>query len=513
MSGIAAQPRPPGQGLLDIYDRALPVVYGYLAARVGDRSTAEELTSEVFLAAVARRPAPCRSRHRHAGGWWGWPATSSSTTGGAASARTASLAAVAALPDPDDDPWDVRLDVMHAREVLARLGPANRLALTLRYLDGLSIPEMARGAGPQPSRHRSARRAGPGRVPPCLRGGGGPMSDPLDALRLPLAPLAPDPAFAARLRPATPPRSPCPRRGPRTREDAMPDDTSTPLTEAGASGAARRPDPEPYLAVADARAAVAWYVDVFGGAAGESVEMPDGRLGHAEVRIGDSTLMLADEFPEMGLLAPPAGVARRCRWWSTWPTSTTPTAGRPPPGATIEREPADMPYGFRAAAVVDPFGHRWLVEAPLTGAAPAADAVAPPAARPKPRTAHEVTDEHEVYTEPGDIVYVTWQVPDEQRTARFFGELLGWTFRPARSRTACRWTAPTCSVACGAGARAPPIDAKLMYHVADIAEAVAKVRGPRGHGHRARADALRLVGRLHRRPGHGVLASPPRPSD
>ena len=42
----------PGAGLLDLYDRALPVVYGYLVSRVGDRATAEELTSEVFLAAV-----------------------------------------------------------------------------------------------------------------------------------------------------------------------------------------------------------------------------------------------------------------------------------------------------------------------------------------------------------------------------------------------------------------------------------------------------------------------------
>ena len=142
MSGIAAQPRPPGQGLLDIYDRALPVVYGYLAAHVGDRSTAEELTSEVFLAAVdaARRPAAPDidtpwlvgvARHKLVDHWR------------RREREDRRLAAVAALPTSDDDPWDVRLDVLHAREVLAQLGPANRLALTLRYLDGLSIPEMA----------------------------------------------------------------------------------------------------------------------------------------------------------------------------------------------------------------------------------------------------------------------------------------------------------------------------------------------------------------------------------
>ena len=50
MSGIAPEPRPRGQGLLDLYDRALPVVYGYLVSRVGDRATAEEIVQDVFVA-------------------------------------------------------------------------------------------------------------------------------------------------------------------------------------------------------------------------------------------------------------------------------------------------------------------------------------------------------------------------------------------------------------------------------------------------------------------------------
>ena len=129
-------------GLLDLYDRALPVVYGYLLSRVGDRTTAEELTSEVFLVAVdrARRPsAPAVdvgwlvgvARHKLVDHWR------------REDREERRRAAVAAQPVPDDDPWDARLDVLEARATLARLGPANRLALTLRYLDGLSIPEMA----------------------------------------------------------------------------------------------------------------------------------------------------------------------------------------------------------------------------------------------------------------------------------------------------------------------------------------------------------------------------------
>ena len=146
MSGTAPEPRPHGQGLLDLYDRALPVVYGYLVARVGDRTTAEELTSEVFLAAVdaVQRPAAPPvdtpwlvgvARHKLVDHWR------------RRERDERRLAAVAAQPARDDDPWDARLDVLHAREVLSQLGPANRLALTLRYLDGLSIPEMARELG------------------------------------------------------------------------------------------------------------------------------------------------------------------------------------------------------------------------------------------------------------------------------------------------------------------------------------------------------------------------------
>jgi RNA polymerase sigma-70 factor (ECF subfamily) len=146
VSETQPDPPPSGAGLLDLYDRALPVVYGYLVSRVGDRATAEELASEVFLAAVdaVRRPTGPEidtgwlvgvARHKLVDHWR------------RRERDDRKLAAVAGQPTHDDDPWDARLDVLQARETLARLGPANRLALTLRYLDGLSIPEMARELG------------------------------------------------------------------------------------------------------------------------------------------------------------------------------------------------------------------------------------------------------------------------------------------------------------------------------------------------------------------------------
>ena len=146
MSGAHPDRSSPASGILDLYDRALPVVYGYLVSRVGDRATAEELTSEVFLAAVdasGREASPTIdtgwlvgvARHKLVDHWR------------RREREERKLRAIAALPTTDEDPWDVRLDVLQAREVLARMGPANRMALTLRYLDGLSIPEMARELG------------------------------------------------------------------------------------------------------------------------------------------------------------------------------------------------------------------------------------------------------------------------------------------------------------------------------------------------------------------------------
>ncbi|CAN5745738.1 sigma-70 family RNA polymerase sigma factor [soil metagenome] len=133
-----------GEALLALYDQALPEVYGYLVARCGTPAVAEDVTSEVFLAAVdavQRGTVPNLTvawligvgRHKLVDHW----------------RRTARedrrLHRVAAEPDAaDDDPWDAHLDAVVAHEVLASLGPHHRSALTLRYLDGLSVPEVAR---------------------------------------------------------------------------------------------------------------------------------------------------------------------------------------------------------------------------------------------------------------------------------------------------------------------------------------------------------------------------------
>jgi RNA polymerase sigma-70 factor (ECF subfamily) len=135
-----------GQRLLDVYDVALPQVYGYLLARCGTVQVAEDLTAETFLAAVdtARRdPATPISvpwlvgvaRHKLVDHWR------------AKAREERGLRAVHSDPvlgDPEvSDPWDERLDALLAKQTLDRLGPHHRAALTLRYLDDLPVPQVA----------------------------------------------------------------------------------------------------------------------------------------------------------------------------------------------------------------------------------------------------------------------------------------------------------------------------------------------------------------------------------
>jgi RNA polymerase sigma-70 factor (ECF subfamily) len=133
----------PRQALLQIYDGALPRVYGYLLRRCGRREDAEELTSETFLAAAdAVRRSPPRTldvpwllgvaRHKLADHW-------------RRQAREERGLRLAADP-PDqqvDDPWDAWLDGVRAHQTLADLAAQHRLALTLRYVDDLPVAQVA----------------------------------------------------------------------------------------------------------------------------------------------------------------------------------------------------------------------------------------------------------------------------------------------------------------------------------------------------------------------------------
>lgn len=123
----------------------------------------------------------------------------------------------------------------------------------------------------------------------------------------------------------------------------------------------------PYLMVADARAALAFYEDAFGArAVSDPIVMDDGRVGHAEIDINGSVLMLADEFPEMGLVGPLRRGGTSVSLVVYVPDVDATFARAVALGATPERPPADQFHGSRAGWLVDPFGHRWSISTALT---------------------------------------------------------------------------------------------------------------------------------------------------
>lgn len=127
----------------------------------------------------------------------------------------------------------------------------------------------------------------------------------------------------------------------------------------------------PYLAVAGASDAVDWYGSVFGAVETMRIGSDDGRVGHAELTIGDVTIYLADEFPEIGHVAPTTLGGTAAALHLTVDDVDATYARAVASGATGQREPADQPHGNRQGSIVDPFGHRWLLSQPLGAPAPA----------------------------------------------------------------------------------------------------------------------------------------------
>jgi PhnB protein len=121
------------------------------------------------------------------------------------------------------------------------------------------------------------------------------------------------------------------------------------------------PRVSPYLHVDGAAAAIEFYREVFG--AKERVRMPgpDGRIGHAELEVGDSVLMLADEHPEIGVLGPKT-IGGTPVTVSVYVEDVDRTFARALQlGAVEVRGVEDQFYGDRSGQFEDPFGHRWSV--------------------------------------------------------------------------------------------------------------------------------------------------------
>ena len=117
----------------------------------------------------------------------------------------------------------------------------------------------------------------------------------------------------------------------------------------------------PYLCVNDAAGALEFYKKAFG--ATELMRMPDpgGRIGHAEVKIGDSIIMLADEFPEMGFRSPQTLGGSPFAIYLYVEDVDAVVGQAVAAGAKLVKEVKDQFYGDRNGGLEDPFGHIWYV--------------------------------------------------------------------------------------------------------------------------------------------------------
>jgi PhnB protein len=115
------------------------------------------------------------------------------------------------------------------------------------------------------------------------------------------------------------------------------------------------------LRVSDTAPAIDFYTRVFGVSEKFRLVEPSGRIGHAELDFGTSTLMLSDEFPEYGLLAPQPGAARSTNLHLHVDNCDEVIARAIEAGATLDMAAQDQFYGERSGSFIDPFGHRWNV--------------------------------------------------------------------------------------------------------------------------------------------------------
>jgi uncharacterized glyoxalase superfamily protein PhnB len=238
-------------------------------------------------------------------------------------------------------------------------------------------------------------------------------------------PIVPDRAFAARLRAriAEALRTVDPHVPLVDLPDRSP--TVTTIEHTQATPATATASLVPYLSVSDAAAAIDWYVAVFDAVETVRYVADDGRIGHAAISIGDARLMLADEYPEYGIIGPATlgGTSVSLNLNvddvdSVWERAIE-------RGAQGERPPADEAYGDRSCTFRDPSGHRWSVHTTIATPTPEEiteamggfTVIANPSATPAPAPASAA---------PVELGYFTLGFTDTAMASRFYRELFGW---------------------------------------------------------------------------------------
>ena len=117
----------------------------------------------------------------------------------------------------------------------------------------------------------------------------------------------------------------------------------------------------PYLIIKGAAKAIDFYKQAFGATEIMRMPQPDGRIGHAELKFGDSFVMLADEFPEMQIVGPKT-LGNSSVGLLLYVNDVDKTVEQAVAlGAMIKKPIADQFYGDRTGTIIDPFGHKWTL--------------------------------------------------------------------------------------------------------------------------------------------------------
>lgn len=127
----------------------------------------------------------------------------------------------------------------------------------------------------------------------------------------------------------------------------------------------------PYLVMDGAQAAIDFYKTVFGAVERLQMPAPNDRIGHAELMIGDSVIMLADAHPEMNIHGPQKFGGSPVSIMPYVPNVDHVVAAAKAAGASIERPVQDQFYGDRSGSIKDPFGHIWHVAPHIEDVPPA----------------------------------------------------------------------------------------------------------------------------------------------
>ncbi|AEI68908.1 VOC family protein [Corallococcus macrosporus] len=146
------------------------------------------------------------------------------------------------------------------------------------------------------------------------------------------------------------------------------------MTDKSASSSTTKLADGPRLSLAlvlkDAPAALDFYARAFGATEKYRLVEPSGRVGHAEMDLGGVTLMLADEYPEYGIVGPQSRGGTTCSLNLRVEDVDAAAQRAIDAGATLERPIQNEFYGERAAHLRDPFGHRWALNARVEDVSP-----------------------------------------------------------------------------------------------------------------------------------------------